>query len=44
MCLDDLPLAVEGDVSILSVVPELSQLGDQVGAVEAHPVCILEGF
>ena len=44
MCLDDLPLAVEGDISILSVVPELRQLGDQVGAVEAHPVCILEGF
>ena len=40
MCLDDLPLAVEGDISILSVGAELSQLGHQVGAVKAHVMCM----
>ena len=40
MGLDDLPLAVEGDISIfLAVDPQLGQLGHQVGAVsEAHAV------
>ena len=41
MGLDDFPLAVEGDVSLLPVVAELSQLSHQVGGVEAHPVLIL---
>ena len=37
---DDLPLAVEGDVSIFSVDPKLSQLSHhQMGAVQAHVVC-----
>ena len=40
MGLDDFPLAVEGDVSLLPVVAELCQLSHQVGGVEAHPVLI----
>ena len=32
MCLDDLPLAVEGDISVVSVVAQLRQVGHQVGA------------
>ena len=32
MCLDDLPLAVEGDISVVAVVAQLCQLGHQVGA------------
>ena len=38
MCLDGLLLAVEGDVSIVSVAAELNQLGQKVGA---HVMCIL---
>ena len=39
MCLDDLPLTVEGDVGIVPVVAQLGQLGHQVGAVDkAHAV------
>ena len=37
MCLDDLPLALEGDVGIVPVIAQFSQLGQQVGAVhKAH--------
>ena len=36
MGLDDFPLAVEGDVSLLPVVAE--HLSQHVGGVEAHPV------
>ena len=43
MCLDELPLAIEGDVGIVSVVAKLSHLGHQVPAVKAHVVCILGG-
>ena len=39
MCLDDLPLALEGDVGIVPVIAQFSQLGQQVGAVhKAHAV------
>ena len=41
MGLDDPPLAVEGDVSLLPVVAEPSQLSHQVGGVEVHHVLIL---
>ena len=41
MGLDDLPLAVESDVSIVPVDAQLSQLGHQVGDVKAHVMCIL---
>ena len=41
MGLDDLPLAVEGDVSLLPVVAELGHLSQHAGGVEAHPVLIL---
>ena len=38
---DDLPLAVEGDVGIVSLDPKLSQLSHhQVSAVQAHVVCM----
>ena len=37
MCLDDLPLAVEGDISVVFVVAQLRQVGHQVGA---HFMCI----
>ena len=40
MCLDELPLAVEGDVSIVSVVAQLGHLSHELGAVEAHVVGI----
>ena len=33
---DDHPLAIEGDISIVSVVAELSHLGHQEGAAQAH--------
>ena len=36
MCLDELPLAVESDVGIVSVVAQLSHPGHQLGAVKAH--------
>ena len=38
MCLDELPLAIKGDVSIVSVVAQLGQLGHEVAAVKAHVV------
>ena len=34
--LDELPLAVEGDISIVSVVAQLGHLSHELGAVEAH--------
>ena len=40
MCLDDLSLAVEGDISIVPVVAQVGQLGHQVGAVKAHVMCM----
>ena len=36
MCLDELPLAVEGDVGIVSIVAQISHLGHELGAVKAH--------
>ena len=36
MCLDELPLAVESDLGIVSVVVQLSHLGHELGAVKAH--------
>ena len=45
VCLDELPLAVEGDVSIVSVVAQLSHLGHELGAVKAHLVFVgISGF
>ena len=41
MCLDELPLAVEGDVSIVSVVAQLGHLGHELGVVKAHAIGIL---
>ena len=40
MCLDDLPLTVEGDVSGVPADAEFGQLGHQVGAVKAHVMCM----
>ena len=40
MCLDELPVAVESDVGIVSVVAQLSHLGHELGAVKAHAVGI----
>ena len=34
MCIDELPLAVKGDIGI--VVSQLSHLGHELGAVKAH--------
>ena len=36
MCLDELPLAVEGDIGVVSVVTQISHLGHELGAVKAH--------
>ena len=36
VCLDELPLAVEGDVGIVSIVAQISHLGHELGAVKAH--------
>ena len=38
MCLDELPLAFEGDISIVSVVAQVGHLGHEVTAVKAHVV------
>ena len=40
MCLDELPLAVEGDIGNVSVVSQLSHLGHELGAVKTH----VQGF
>ena len=40
VCLDELSLAVESDVGIVSVVVQLSHLGHELGAVKTH----VEGF
>ena len=41
MCLDELSLAVERDVGIVSVVAQLSHLGHELGqVVKAHAICI----
>ena len=39
MCLDVLPLTIEGDVGIVSVAAQVSHLGHEVPAVKAHFVC-----
>ena len=36
MCLDELPLAIEGDVGIVSVLVQVCHLGHEVAAVKAH--------
>ena len=36
VCLDEISLAVESDVGIVSVVVQLSHLGHELGAVKAH--------
>ena len=36
MCLDELPLTIEGDVSAVPVVVQLSHLGHELGVVKAH--------
>ena len=38
VCLDELSLAVESDVGIVSVVAQLSHLGQELGAVKTHVV------
>ena len=44
MGLDDLPLAVEGDVSVVSVVAQLSHLGHELGQVVKAHVIGIPGF
>ena len=41
MRLDELPLAVESNVSIVSVVAQLGHLSHELGAVKAHAIGIL---
>ena len=36
VCLDELPLAIEGDVGIVSVLVQVCHLGHEVAAVKAH--------
>ena len=42
MCHDELPFAVEGDISIVSVVAQFGHLSHELGAVKAHVTGILE--